>query len=310
MELFNKDEYIEPEKLPLKNLDVVRIKGDAEAGIPNRYKVGDKTVTGIQLGPAPVGPEIKGVEKRGRFALPGTNAAIRGYLDKGNKFGGSNPSSWDKDDIHPIDRLIRRITPKDLENAEKNRTYQELQEQFKNKRFAGKKLEIFWGDTPESVQERIDMMKSVSNKKKTEPSRVIDDLENARILGEAQNASIRALNTSNSNEAFLKNKFFYLNNQEKTRQGVEDNRYNERTELENNRYTAERETEKLRYEERLQNDLRREKAQLDRDERRDDFMMQQYNDQQDRLDRAEEREDRRAVRAAAESIFNVLGSFF
>lgn len=309
MEFFNNDEYIESEKLPLKNLDVVRIKGDAEAGIPDRYRVGDKTVTGITLGPAPVGLGNQGVEKRGGFALPGTNAAIRGYLDKGNKYGGSNPASWDKDDIHQIDRL-RGITPQDIENAETNRTYQELQEQYKNKRFAGKKLEIFWGDTPESVEERIDMMKSVSNKRKTEPSRVIDDLENARILGEAQNNSIRASNTSNSNEAFLKNKFFYLNNQEKTRQGVEDKRYKERTEIEDDRYNENRRSENLRYEEKLQNDLRREKAQLNRDERRDNFMLREYEDRQDRLDGAEKREERRALQQAIGAAAAALGSFF
>lgn len=298
MDLFDNGDYINPVKLPLKNLDVVRIKGDAEKGIPNRYKVGDKTVTGIQLGPAPVGPKIVGVEKRGRFALPGTNAAIRGYLDKGNKFGGSNPASWDKDDIHPFDRL-RGITPKDLENAETNRTYQDLKEQYKNKRFAGKKLEIFWGDTPESVEERIDMMKTVSKQKKSEPSRVIDDLENARILGEAQNSGIRAENKANSSEAFMRNKFFLLNDQMNQRQEIEDKRYNEQ-----------RRTENLRYEERLQNDLRREKAQLARDERRDNFMLREYEDRQDRLDRAEKREDRRANMELGGAIFNALGSFF
>lgn len=309
MEAFNNDGYISPEKLPLKNLDVVRIKGDPDKRIPDRYRVGDKTVTGITLGDAPVGLGNQGVEKRGRFTLPLTNHAILKILDSGKKSGGSNPYGWDKDDIHPIDRLIG-ITPKDLENAETNRTFQELQELYKNKRFAGEKLKVYWGDTKDSVEERIGMMKSVSANRKDEPTRVQDDLEDARFLGEAQNNSIRALNTSNSNEAFLKNKFFYLNNQEKTRREVEDNRYNERTELENNRYNAERDTENLRYEERLQNDLRREKAQLARDERRDNFMLREYEDRQDRLDRAEEREDRRAVRAAAESIFNVLGSFF
>lgn len=298
MDLFGNGDYIDPVKLPLKNLDVVKIKGDTEEGIPNRYKVGDKTVTGIQLGPAPVGPKIVGVEKRGRFALPGTNAAIRGYLDKGNKFGGSNPASWDKDDIHPFDRL-RGITPKDLENAETNRTYQDLKEQYKNKRFAGKKLEIFWGDTPDSVEERINMMKTVSNKKKSEPSRVIDDLENARILGEAQNSGIRAENKASSNEAFVRNKFFFLNQQQEQRNEIEDNRYREQ-----------RRTENLRYEDRLQNDLRREKAQLDRDKRRDNFMLREYEDRQDRLDRAEKREDRRALQQAIGAAAAALGSFF
>lgn len=309
MEAFNNDGYISPEKLPLKNLDVVRIKGDPDKRIPDRYRVGDKTVTGITLGDAPVGLGNQGVEKRGRFTLPGTNKAILKILDSGKKSGGSNPYGWDKDDIHPIDRLIG-ITVKDLENAETNRTFQQLQEKYKNKRFAGENLKVYWGDTKESVEERIEMMKSVSNNRNNEPTRVQDDLEDARILGEAQNNSIRALNTSNSNEAFMKNKFFLLNEQDKTRRGIDDKRWEERTKVEDNRYNENKRTENLRYEEKLQNDLRREAAQLERDERRDNFMIRQYEDTQDRLDRAEDREGREALQEAMRAVGSAFGAFF
>lgn len=305
MEFFGKD-YIEAEKLPLKNLDVVKIKGNAQAGIPNRYKVGDKTVRGIQLGPAPVGPEIQGVEKRGRFALPGTNAAIRGYLDNGDKSGGSNPSSWDKDDINLLDRFVRGITAKDVENAEKNRTYQELQEQYKNKRFAGKKLELFWGDTPDSVKERIEMMESVNNNRNEEPVRLQKELEDARMLGEAQNNSIRALNASNSNEAFMKNKFLLLQDQEAHRKKIEDARYDERQK----EARRERDQEQLRYEERLRNELRRESAQLDRQQMMDKFTIRQYEDREDRLDREEKRDEDKELQRALSAIGGDFSSFF
>ena len=42
----------------------------------------------------------------------------------------------------------------------------------------------------------------------------------------------------------------------------------------------------------------------------DNFMLQRYYDEQDRLDRAEKREERRAIQQAIGATFEALGSFF
>ena len=293
----NFDDYIDPVIRPEKDLTLKKIPGSAEERRPNRYRIGDKVVKGVQLGDAPVGLGNQGPKPRNRFTVPGTNKMINWYLDNGSPYGGSNKSAWDKDDIKWGDRFL--ISPEDITNAQTNRTYQELEEEFKNRRFAGEKVKVYWGDTRESVENRIKMMQDVATKRQTEPERVQDQLENARILGEAQNSGIRAENTANRNDAFTKNRFMYMERKD-SRQREQDRQRAERLEKKDN----------LRYEERLQNDLRREREQIQRDQRNFDFQMRKYEDMLERADERQEKEDRRYLMKSISDAFSSLGAFF
>lgn len=308
MEGFNTDDYVEPLIRDEKDLTIKKILGSVENRTPNRYRVGDKVVKGIELGDAPVGLGNQGVEKRNRFTLPGTNKLIRSYIKNGKKSGGSDPYAWDKDDLKGLDGLL--ISPKDLNNAETNDTFQRLKETYKDKRFAGKKLDIYWGDTDDSVQNRINMMQSVADKKRTEPDRVQDEIENAVILGEAQNSGIRSENQASRNDAFLKNKFFSMENERRANRQQDIDRLDDIEERNEKRYQENRRTENLRYEDRLRNELRREKQGLERDKRLYDFQIRQYEDQQDRYDREEKKEKKEAFVDLLGDVFTGLSGFF
>tara|TARA_B100001248_G_scaffold258288_2_gene242183 strand:+ start:80 stop:1045 length:966 start_codon:yes stop_codon:yes gene_type:complete len=315
--------YYDPKPLPKVSKEITTFKGDGEQGIPNTYRLGNRTVTGIELGPKPVGriqtndkgELVSNVGKRKGYSLPGANKAILGYIKKPElKTGGTNPYGWDKDDIHPFDRL-RGVTVQDLENAENTDHLQRLREKYKGRRFAGEAIGPQFGDriyenedgiVTDSVQERINMMNAVEAKKASEPKRLRQDLEAASDKVDSINLQRRIEDNQNL-------KFGYLVNQQidadKLRYSDEQTRKAERQEdieREDLRYKD----KKLQYEAELQRQLSRDKEQLNRQERMDNFMIREYEDRQDRLDRAEKREDRRANMELGGAIFNALGSFF
>ena len=295
--------------LPKKETREMVIEGTGTGrNNPRQTQIGDITIMGEQYGDAPVGLAKKGVQKRSErdgykgFTMPGTATFIRNMVDRADKSGGTNPNAWDEGDIGPIGKLIG-VTPQDLINRETDLRRMRLAEdpRFKNKKLAGtnKDLQVYFGDTAESLQKRLDMAENVAQKKLEEPRRVQKERINARVLTDAQNTALRAEDNSLLGIAV-----------------ANDNAVDARLFREGEATAAREWRESQATQQRLDNqaaisrELAREKLQLAREERMDTFMMQQYNDQQDRLDRAEGREDRRAVRAAAESIFNVLGAFF
>ena len=295
--------------LPKKETREMVIEGTGTGrNNPRQTQIGDFTIMGEQYGDAPVGLGNKGVKKRSErdgyrgFTIPGTATYIRNLVDRADKSGGKNPNAWDEGDIGPIGKLIG-VTPQDLINRETDLRRMRLAEdpRFKNKKLAGtnKDLQVYFGDTSESLQKRLDMAEDVAQKKLEEPRRVQKERTNARVLTDTQNRALRAedntlLGIAVANDNAVDARKFREEEAKAAREWRE----------------SQAEQQRLDNEAAITREFEREKNRLAREERMDTFMMQQYNDQQDRLDRAEGREDRRAVRAAAESIFNVLGAFF
>ena len=303
--------YLTPKLKPLPKKDTreMLIEGTGTGrNNPQKTQIGDITITGVQYGDAPVGLAKEGVQKRSEregykgFTLPGTATFIRNMVDRADKSGGTNPAAWDDGDIGPIGKLIG-VTPQDLINRETDLRRMALAEdpRFKNKKLAGtnKDLQVYFGDTAESLQKRLDMAESVAQRKISEPGRVEQDRTAARVLTEGQNREIRA--EEQRNLAFA---------------ATHDNNVEARLAREGEA-TANREwresqatQQRLDNEAQIRRELNREKTQLARQERMDNFMMQRYYDEQDRLDRADEREDRRALQQAIGAAFSALGGFF
>lgn len=316
-------EYYKPKQLPKQSKEITTIKGDGEQGIPSTYRLGNRTITGIVLGPKPIGHVkrnekgelVPDVGKRGGYSLPGANKAILGYIKKPElKAGGTNPYGWDKDDIHPFDRL-RGVTVKDLENAENTDHLQRLKEKYKGRRFAGEEIGPQFGDRfykdaggklTDSVQERIKMMNDVKNKKFEETKRLRAELEAAGDKVDQTNLNRRIEENQNLKFAFLVNQSI---DNDKLRYANEQTRRAERSEdliRDQNRYDDRR----LEYEAELRRQLNNDKAQLERQERMDDFMIRKYEDQEERLDRNEEREDRKALQRALSAVGAAFGGLF
>ena len=284
--------------LPKKETREMVIEGTGTGrGNPLQTQIGDITIMGEQYGDAPVGLGNQGEQKRSErdgykgFTIPGTGRYIREMVTRGDKTGGTNPNAWDEGDIGLTGKILG-VTPQDLINREIDLRRMELAEdsRFKNKKLAGtnQDLQVYWGDTAESLQKRLDMAESVAQKKISEPQRVKKERTAARVLTDSQNTALRAEDISNLAFAAThdSNVDAQLWRQDQAKQQRLDN------------------------EAAIRREFAREKNRLAREERMDSFMMQQYYDQQDRLDRADEKEDRKALQQAIGAAFSALGAFF
>ncbi|MAP24108.1 MAG: hypothetical protein CMM87_01060 [Rickettsiales bacterium] len=303
--------YLTPKLKPLPKKDTreMVIEGTGTGrNNPRQTQIGDITIMGEQYGDAPVGLGNQGVQKRSErdgykgFTVPGTATFIRNMVDRADKSGGTNPNAWDEGDIGPIGRLIG-VTPQDLINRETDLRRMRLAEdpRFKNKKLAGtnKDLQVYFGDTAESLQKRLDMAESVAQRKISEPQRVQRERTDARVITDNQNTALRA--EEQRNLAFAAT---HDNN-------VEARLHREGEATANREWRESQATQqRLDNEAAIRRELNREKNQLAREERMDNFMLQRYYDEQDRLDRAEKREERRAIQQAIGATFEALGSFF
>lgn len=303
--------YLTPKlkPLPKKETREMVIEGTGTGrNNPLKTQIGDITITGEQYGDAPVGLGNQGVQKRSErdgykgFTMPGTATFIRNMVDRADKSGGTNPNAWDEGDIGPIGKFIG-VTPQDLINRETDLRRMRLAEdpRFKNKKLAGtnKDLQVYWGDTAESLQKRLNMAESVAQKKIDEPQRVQKERTAARVITDNQNTALRAEENSLLGIAIAND-------------NAVDARLHREGEATANREWREIQAtqQRLDNEAAIRRELAREKNQLARQERMDNFMMQRYYDEQDRLDRADKREDRRALQQAIGAAFSALGGFF
>lgn len=288
---------------------------------PLQTQIGDVIIRGEQYGDAPAGlaDPKKGVLKRSDrkgykgafglgFTLPGTATYIRNMVERGDrKKLGTNPEGWDEGDIGPVGRALN-VKAQDLINRETDLRRMKLAEmpEFKNRRMAGtdengnaRNLKVYFGDTEQSLRQRLKMAEDVAQKKISEPARVQKERTTARVLTDNQNTALRSEENSQlaialANDNSVDARLFREGEAKKTREFREDQVKQQR----------------LDKEAAITRELLREKNQLARNERMDAFMIQKYNDAQDRLDRAEKREDRRALQQAIGAAAAALGSFF
>ena len=303
--------YLTPKlkPLPKKETREMVIEGTGTGrNNPLKTQIGDITITGEQYGDAPVGLGSKGVQKRSErdgykgFTMPGTATFIRNMVDRADKSGGTNPNAWDEGDIGPIGKLIG-VTPQDLINRETDLRRMRLAEdpRFKNKKLAGtnKDLQVYFGDTAESLQKRLNMAESVAQKKIDEPQRVQKERTAARVITDNQNTALRAEDNSLLGIAIAND-----NN-------VDARLFREGEATANRAWRESQATQqRLDNEAAIRRELSRDKNRLAREERMDNFMMKRYYDEQDRLDRADEKEDRKALQQAIGAAFSALGGFF
>ena len=295
--------------LPKKETREMVIEGTGTGrNNPRQTQIGDIIIMGEQYGDAPVGLAKKGVQKRSErdgyrgFTIPGTATFIRNMVDRADKSGGTNPNAWDEGDIGPIGKLIG-VTPQDLINRETDLRRMRLAEdpRFKNKKLAGtnKDLQVYFGDTAESLQKRLDMAEDVARKKLKEPQRVQKERTTARVLTDNQNTALRAEENSLLGIAVANDN------------AVDARKFREGEAIAAREWRESQATQqRLDNEAAIRRELARERNQLAREERMDSFMLREYEDRQDRLDRAEEREDRRALQRAIGAAAAALGSFF
>ena len=315
----SENRYMVPKlrELPKKDTREMIIEG---TGIgrnnPLQTQIGDVIIRGEQYGDAPVGladPKVGVLKRSDRkgykgafglgFTLPGTARYIREMVERGDrkKFG-TNPEGWDEGDILPFGKALG-VTPQDLINRETDLRRMRLAEDpdFKNKKLAGtnEDLKVYFGDTRGSLERRLKMAEEVEKKKQSEPQRVKNERNAARILTENQNTALRAeenslLGIAIANDNSVDARKFRETEARLAREFREDQVRQQR----------------LDNEAAIRRELAREATRLGREERMDNFMIRQYEDTQDRLDRAEKREEREALQEAMRAVGSAFGAFF